>query len=95
MSIDIALARTLPADPTAADAVGVGVFADRLEAGDVPGPLDRAFLDGQGFTGKPGQTCVVPGGDGTVVVAVGLGEEGDATVATYRRTAASVHTSSP
>jgi leucyl aminopeptidase len=87
MSIDIALARTLPADPSAADAVGVGVFADRLEAGDVPGPLDRAFLDGQGFTGKPGQTCVVPGGDGTVVVAVGLGEESDATVATYRRAA--------
>ena len=82
--------RTLPADPTAADAVGVGVFADRLEAGDVPGPLDRAFLDGQGFTGKPGQTCVVPGGDGAVVVAVGLGEEGDATVATYRRAAAAL-----
>jgi leucyl aminopeptidase len=90
MSIEIALARTLPADPTAADAVGVGVFADGLEAGDVPGPLDRVFLDGQGFTGKPGQTCVVPGGDGTVVVAVGLGEEGDATVATYRRAAAAL-----
>jgi leucyl aminopeptidase len=90
MSIDIALARTPPADPTAADAVGVGVLADRLEAGDVPGPLDRAFLDGQGFTGKPGQTCVVPGQDGTVVVAVGLGEEGDATVATYRRAAAAL-----
>ena len=90
MSIAIELARTLPSDPTAADAVGVGVFADRLEAGDVPEPLDRAFLDGQGFTGKPGQTCVVPGENGAVVVAVGLGHEGDATVATYRRAAAAL-----
>jgi leucyl aminopeptidase len=90
MSIQLVLARTLPTDPTATDAVGVGVFADRLEAGDVPGPLDRAFLDGQGFTGKPGQTCVVPGGDGGVIVAVGLGEEGDATAATYRRAAAAL-----
>jgi len=90
MTIELALARTLPTDPTAADAVGVGVFADRLEAGDVPAPLDRAFLDAQGFTGKPGQTCVVPGEDSGVIVAVGLGEEDDATVATYRRAAAAL-----
>ena len=90
MSIELELVRTLPADPTAVDAVGVGVFADRFEAGDVPEPLDPAFLDGQGFAGKPGQTCVVPGGDGGVVVAVGLGVEREATVATYRRAAAAL-----
>jgi leucyl aminopeptidase len=95
MTIELALARTLPTDPTATDAVGVGVFADRLEAGDVPGPLDRAFLDAQGFTGKPGQTCVVPDGDGGVIVAVGLGEEDDATVATYRRAAAALARAAP
>jgi leucyl aminopeptidase len=90
MTVELALVRTLPTDPTAVDAVGVGVFADRLEAGDVPGQLDRAFLDGQGFTGKAGQTCVVPGGEGGVIVAAGLGEEDDATVATYRRAAAAL-----
>jgi leucyl aminopeptidase len=95
MTIELALARTVPPGPTAADAVGVGVFSDRLEAGDVPEALDRAFLDAQGFTGKPGQTCVVPGGDGGVVVAVGLGEEDDATVATYRRAAAALARATP
>jgi leucyl aminopeptidase len=90
MSIIVELARSLPADPAAVDAVGVGVFADRFEAGDVPEPLDRAFLDGQGFAGKPGQTCVVPGADGRVVVALGLGDEPAATVATYRRAAAAL-----
>jgi leucyl aminopeptidase len=90
MSITIELVRALPADPTAVDAVGVGVFASRFEAGDVPEGLDHGFLDGQGFTGKPAQTCVVPGGDGNVVVAVGLGAESDATVATYRRASAAL-----
>jgi leucyl aminopeptidase len=89
-SIAFDLVRTLPADPADVDALGVGVFADRFGAGDVPGPLDPAFLEGQGFDGKPGQTCVAPGGDGRVVVAVGLGDEADATVATYRRAAAAL-----
>jgi leucyl aminopeptidase len=89
-SIALELARALPPDPGAVDAVGVAVFADRFEAGDVPEPLDHAFLEGQGFGGKPGQTCVVPGRDGRVVVAVGLGDESDATVATYRRAAAAL-----
>jgi leucyl aminopeptidase len=87
-SLAFELVRTLPADPAAVDALGVGVFADRFGAGDAPAPLDRAFLEGQGFEGKPGQTCVAPGDDGRVVVAVGLGDERDATVATYRRAAA-------
>jgi len=88
--ITLELARTLPADPTAVDAIGVGVFADRFEAGDVPEPLDHAFLEGQGFTGKPRQTCVVPGGNRGVVVAIGLGPEREATVATYRRASAAL-----
>jgi leucyl aminopeptidase len=90
MPVTIEHARTFPADPTAVDAVGVGVFADRFAAGDVPEPFDHAFLDGQGFTAKPGQTCVVPGGDDSVVVALGLGAEREATVATYRRAAAAL-----
>jgi leucyl aminopeptidase len=87
MTIAFELSRTLPADPEAADAVGVGVFADRLAQDEVPEPLDRRFLDGQGFEGKPGQTCVVPGDDGRMVVALGLGAEDDASVGTYRKAA--------
>ena len=90
MPITLELARALPADGSAFDAVGIGVFADRFEAGDIPGRLDHAFLDGQGFTATPGQTCVTPGGDGGVVVAVGLGPEREATVATYRRASAAL-----
>jgi len=89
-SIAFELVRTLPTDRTAVDALGVGVFADGFGAGDAPAPLDHAFLEGQGFEGKPGQTCVTPGGDGLVVVAVGLGDESDAGVATYRRAAAAL-----
>ena len=87
----------------AVDAVGVGVFADALD-GDaptdaptdvpahagLPAGLDPAFLAGQGFTGKPGQTAVVPGPDGRVLVALGLGPSGEADVATYRKAAAAL-----
>jgi leucyl aminopeptidase len=95
MSIAIELTRALAADTTgeteggaAVDAVGVGVFADRLEAGEVPEGLDRAFLGSQGFEAKPGETCVLPGPDGQIVVALGLGAEADVSVATYRKAAA-------
>jgi leucyl aminopeptidase len=71
-------------------ALGIGVFADRFEAGDVPDPLDSRFLAAQGFTGKPEETCVVPGAAGGMVVAIGLGPERDASVATYRKAAAAL-----
>jgi leucyl aminopeptidase len=94
MSIAIQLTRALPdADEagsegrTPVDAVGVGVFADRFDDGDVPEGLDAAFLRSQGFTAKPGQSCVVPGPNGRVVVALGLGAPADATPATYRTAA--------
>jgi leucyl aminopeptidase len=90
--IAIELARALPADDAGAvgavGAVGVGVFADRFAAGDVPDGLDRGFLEAQGFAGKPGETCVMPGPDGRLTVALGLGDEADASIATYRRAAA-------
>jgi leucyl aminopeptidase len=97
MSIAIELTRALPdADEvesegrTPVDAVGVGVFADRLDDGDVPEGLDAAFLRSQGFTAKPGQSCVVPGPGGRVVVALGLGAPADATPASYRKAAAAL-----
>jgi leucyl aminopeptidase len=85
------------------DALGIGVFAGQIgsdgggsDGGEAPGDtrddgvLDPAYLEGRGFKAAPGETCVVPGPDGRVVVAVGLGPEGEATVATYRRAAAAL-----
>jgi leucyl aminopeptidase len=71
-------------------AVGRGVYADRLEAGDVPDGVDARFLTARGFEGKPGETCVLPGSDGVLVVALGLGPAADATAATFRRAAAAL-----
>jgi leucyl aminopeptidase len=97
MPIAIELTRALPAPPPAGgeegptvDAVGVGVFSDRFEAGEVPEGLDKAFLEVQGFAGKPGESCVVAGGDGRLVVALGLGSAAEATVPTYRKAAAAL-----
>ena len=83
--IAIELVRALP---DAATAVGVGVFADRLDGGEAPAGIDPGFLATQGFTGKVGQTCVLPGEGGRLVVALGLGPEADLTVAAYRTAAA-------
>jgi leucyl aminopeptidase len=97
MPIAIELTRALPAPPPAGgeeglavDAVGVGVFSDRFEAGELPDGLDKTFLEVQGFAGKPGESCVVAGGDGRLVVALGLGSAAEATVPTYRKAAAAL-----
>jgi len=65
----VSVARTAPA---AADAFGVAV----KPSGAVPRQigLSRARLATLGFEGKPGQTLVVPGKEGSVVVAVGVAE---------------------
>jgi leucyl aminopeptidase len=85
--IAIELVRT---PPDVATAVGVGVFADRPDDGDAPAGVDPAFLAAQGFKGKPGQACVVPGEGGGLIVALGLGPEADVAVATYRKAAAAL-----
>jgi leucyl aminopeptidase len=97
MPIAIELTRALPTPPPvggeeglAVDAVGVGVFSDRFEAGELPDGLDKTFLEVQGFAGKPGESCVVAGGDSRLVVALGLGSAAEATVPTYRKAAAAL-----
>jgi len=87
MSIAIELSRTLD---RAVDAVGTGVFAEQLQDGEAPDGIDVGFLTSQGFKAKPGTSCVVPGDDGQLVVALGLGPRADATVATYRKAAAAL-----
>ena len=78
MSIAIELVRALPGPDgapghTPVDAVGVGVFSDALEAGELPAGLEPGFLAAQGFTAAVGTTCAAPGGDGRLLVALGLG----------------------
>ncbi|MBN2623506.1 MAG: leucyl aminopeptidase [Acidimicrobiales bacterium] len=98
MPIAIELTRALDPSPAGeagaggrtVDAVGRGVFADDLESGDVPDGFDKAFLASQGFEAKPGQSCVVPGADGRVVVALGLGASDDVSTTTYRKAAAAL-----
>jgi leucyl aminopeptidase len=87
MSIAIELSRTLD---RAVNAVGTGVFAEQLEDGEAPDGIDAGFLASQGFKAKPGTSCVVPGHDGQLVVALGLGPRAEATLATYRRAAAAL-----
>jgi leucyl aminopeptidase len=87
MSIAIELVPTLPAD---AEAVGIGVWSDRLADGEVPELLDADYLSSQGFRGKPEETCVTKGPDGQVVVALGLGTQEEATPRTFRRAAAAL-----
>jgi len=87
MSIAIELSRTLA---RAVNAVGTGVFAEQLEDGEAPDGIDAGFLATQGFKAKPGTSCVVPGDDGQVVVALGLGPRAEATLATYRKAAAAL-----
>jgi leucyl aminopeptidase len=93
MPIAIDLHDSLP-DPgrhgPGADALGVGVFSDALDGGTVPHDLDPGFLRSQGFTAEAGKTCTVPGADGRVVVALGLGAAADATPATYRTAGAAL-----
>ena len=96
MSIAIELTRTLD---RSLDALGTGVFAEQLDEGDGDGSdiapplapgLDPGFLAARGFKAKPGESCVVPGAGGGVIVALGLGPRAEATVGTYRQAAAAL-----
>ncbi|HMK12439.1 MAG TPA: leucyl aminopeptidase [Acidimicrobiales bacterium] len=82
MSIAFSVTRGAPRD---AKAVGIGVFTE----GTVPRALgiDRAGLSALGFEGKPGQACVIAGGNGATRVALGLGAKGETSVGDVRRAA--------
>jgi leucyl aminopeptidase len=80
-SVSVSVVRSVP---SAASAVGLAVGT----SGAVPRQLglNRAALDAHGFTGKVGQTLVVPSASGPAYVAVGIGD--DPTVAQLRDAAA-------
>ncbi|WP_233265331.1 leucyl aminopeptidase family protein [Leifsonia sp. AG29] len=68
------------------DALGLAIW----EGGDAPAELefDLAALERAGFTGKKGETLVVPQASGPAVVLVGAGPAGEASPATLRDVAA-------
>jgi leucyl aminopeptidase len=68
--------------PTTASVVGVPVGS----SGTVPDTVgvERAGLTASGFDGEVGQTLVVPRPDGSIVVAVGVGDPGELDAARLR-----------
>ncbi|MDW3216370.1 MAG: leucyl aminopeptidase [Ilumatobacteraceae bacterium] len=84
MSSQVPSVSTVRSIPKGVDAVGLAVAA----SGAVPRQLGltRAGLETLGFTGKVGQTLVVPAKDGPTLVAVGVGEQ--STTTTLRNAAA-------
>ncbi|MGH9212791.1 MAG: leucyl aminopeptidase [Acidimicrobiales bacterium] len=76
--------------PDALDALVVGVYAEQLDAGEVPEPIDGRYLARVGFNAHVGEVRTVPGDDDRVLVAVGLGRRDEATLVTYRRAGAAL-----
>ena len=85
MSLSVEIARTVPRDT---DVVGVPVASE----GTVPRTLglSRAALAAHGFDGKPGQILVLPAATGPTLIAVGIGNPKELTVAALRNAAASL-----
>ena len=84
MSSQVPTVSTVRSIPKGVDAVGLAVGA----SGAVPRQLGltRSAMESLGFTGKVGQTLVVPAKDGPTFVAVGLGDQ--STPTTLREAAA-------
>jgi leucyl aminopeptidase len=72
--------------PASASAIGVPVGAGGQVPPDVA--LDRAALTAAGFGAEVGQTLVIPGGNGPLVVAVGVGDASSLDAAKLRTAAA-------
>jgi leucyl aminopeptidase len=87
MSIAFAVARKAP---TSADAIVLGVYADRADSR--PADLDWRAIEARGFEGKAGQVQVVDGVSSgrTLTALVGLGEEGTLDAVALRRAGAAV-----
>jgi leucyl aminopeptidase len=82
----IELTRTMPDD---ADVVAVGLRQDRLEDDAAGAGLDHGAVVANGFEAKPGQTQLLPGGDG-LRLAVGLGPADEVDPKVLRRAGAAV-----
>jgi leucyl aminopeptidase len=76
--------------PTDVDVIGIPVYADLSSPEGAGGPIDAAFLTRFGFEGKPGQSQVVPSGNGASHIAVGVGEVGKVDTDVIRKAAAAL-----
>ncbi|HUW03766.1 MAG TPA: leucyl aminopeptidase [Acidimicrobiales bacterium] len=79
------LSATLTRDFDEVEAIAIGVFSDRMD--DDGTGLDWAFLAATGFGGEVGETAMIPGDEGTLLVVVGLGSADDIGPAEVRRAA--------
>jgi leucyl aminopeptidase len=85
--ITFVASRDVPLD---ASVLAVPVFAGLAVADGAPVELDLAYLERIGFEAKPGQAQMLPADDGSVVVAVGMGERERADAETFRKAGAAV-----
>ena len=77
--------------PEEVDVVAVPVFKGRGApdgAAPWPAPLEAAQLEALGFEGDKGQVQAMVAGDGRVVMAVGMGDEGAVDLEAFRRAGA-------
>jgi leucyl aminopeptidase len=85
--ISFVAARDVPAD---ASALAVPVFRGLSVPDGAPVELDLGYLERIGFEAKAGQTQVLPADDGSVVVAVGMGDRDKVDEEAYRKAGAAV-----
>ncbi len=76
--------------PESADVLAVPVFAGGHQPPGATVELDAPFLAARGFEGRAGQVQPLLADDGTTILAVGLGPEGDVDLDGLRRAGAAV-----
>lgn len=92
MSIAFTAAAKLP--PTATT-VGVPVFEGLEVPEGAPVALDRDYCAQRDFAGRPGEVLALPAGDGTMVVAIGMGAQHALSAESFRRAGATLARSAP
>jgi len=83
--ITFTAAREVPDD---VELLAVPVYADLSVPAGSPVELDVGFLKAAGFDGKPGKSRALPADDGTLVLAVGMGDKAKVDPEVFRRAAA-------
>ncbi len=74
--------------PAGVTVVGVPVFGDLSVPDGAAGEIDTGYLAQRRFEGRSGQAQAMPAGDGTTIVALGVGERGTVGADDIRRAAA-------
>ncbi|MBV9935233.1 MAG: hypothetical protein JO367_13090, partial [Actinobacteria bacterium] len=85
MPITFTASRDVPDD---VDLLAVPVYADLTVPAGTPVELETAFLKAAGFDGKVGKSRALPADDGTLVLAVGMGDKNKIDTEAFRRAAA-------